>query len=295
MKFLNKIKKIFNLHYRINDLSKQIELLKFQNGEIINELSKLNKSNNISDHEFKVYSQWGEDGIINYFIKNLNIKNKFFIEFGVEDYTEANTRFLLKKFNWEGLVIDSSEKNIERIKSDQIYWQYSLNAKCDFVTKENINIIFSKNNIPFDIGLLSIDIDGNDYWIWKEINTVNPSIVIIEYNSLLGFEKNYVVPYDKKFERNKAHYSNIYYGASLPALVKLGNEKGYALIGCNSAGNNAFFVKKNLLNDKVRELTIEKAFQNRKFRESRNKNNKLTFLNSNESKKLISHLDLEEV
>ena len=131
---------------------------------------------------------------------------------------------------------------------------------------------------------MSIDIDGNDYWIWKEINTVNPSIVIIEYNSLLGFEKNYVVPYDKKFERNKAHYSNIYYGASLPALVKLGNEKGYALIGCNSAGNNAFFVKKNLLNDKVRELTIEKAFQNRKFRESRNKNNKLTFLNSNESK-----------
>ena len=118
---------------------------------------------------------------------------------------------------------------------------------------------------------------------------------MIEYNSIFGSSKKYTVPYNKNFERNKAHYSNLYYGASLPALVKLGKEKGYALVTCNSAGNNAFFVKENLLNEKVKELSIKEAFQERKFRESRDKNNKLAFLNSAEEKKLISHLPLEEV
>ena len=162
-------------------------------------------------------------------------------------------------------------------------------------TKENINKIFLEN-IPYkDIGLLSIDIDGNDYWIWKAISSIEPSIVIVEYNSILGSEKNYVVPYKEKFERNKAHYSNLYYGASLPALKKLGNEKGYALVACNSAGNNAFFVKSNLINEKVKEISVEDAFVERKFRESRDKNNKLNFLNSSQEKEIISKLPLEEV
>lgn len=295
MKFLNKIKNLLNLFSENKKIINEIEDLKFQIGCLHLKSIQQEKSNKIIDHEFKVFSQWGEDGIISYLVNNLDIENNFFIEFGVENYLESNTRFLLKKFNWSGLIIDSSQKNIDYIKKDKIYWKYDIKALCEFISRDNINKIFLENISQKKIGLLSIDIDGNDYWVWEAITTVDPSIVVIEYNSLLGFEKNYVVPYDKKFERNKAHYSNLYYGASLPALIKLGNEKGYALVSCNSAGNNAFFVKKNLLNDQVRELTIKEAFQNRKFRESRDKNNKLTFLNSNESKKLILHLDLKEV
>ena len=295
MNIIRKICELLNFKILQDKIISEIEKIKFQNGLSLLENFQGKQSSKIIDYEFQVFSQWGEDGIISYLVNNVDIENNFFIEFGVENYLESNTRFLLKKFNWSGLIIDSSQKNIDYIKKDKIYWQHNINALCEFVSRENINKIFLENVSQKNIGLLSIDIDGNDYWVWKAITTIDPSIVVIEYNSILGNSKNYTVPYSKNFERNKAHYSNLYYGASLPALVKLGKEKGYALVTCNSAGNNAFFVKKNLLNDKVKELSIKEAFQERKFRESRGKNNKLTFLNSTEEKELISHLHLEEV
>ena len=295
MNIIRKICELLNFKILQDKIISDIEKIKFQNGLSLLENFQRKRSSKIIDYEFQVFSQWGEDGIISYLVNNVDIENNFFIEFGVENYLESNTRFLLKKFNWSGLIIDSSQKNIDYIKKDKIYWQHNINALCEFVSRENINKIFLENVSQKNIGLLSIDIDGNDYWVWKAITTIDPSIVVIEYNSILGNSKNYTVPYSKNFERNKAHYSNLYYGASLPALVKLGKEKGYALVTCNSAGNNAFFVKKNLLNDKVKELSIKEAFQERKFRESRDKNNKLTFLNSAEEKDLISHLPLEEV
>ena len=295
MNIIRKICELLNFKILQDKIISETEKIKFQNGLSLLENFQGKQSSKIIDYEFQVFSQWGEDGIISYLVNNVDIENNFFIEFGVENYLESNTRFLLKKFNWSGLIIDSSQKNIDYIKKDKIYWQHNINALCEFVSRENINKIFLENVSQKNIGLLSIDIDGNDYWVWKAITTIDPSIVVIEYNSILGNSKNYTVPYSKNFERNKAHYSNLYYGASLPALVKLGKEKGYALVTCNSAGNNAFFVKKNLLNDKVKELSIKEAFQERKFRESRGKNNKLTFLNSTEEKELISHLPLEEV
>ena len=295
MNIIRKIYELLNFKISQDKIISEIEKIKFQNGLSLLENFQGKQSSKIIDYEFQVFSQWGEDGIISYLVKNVDIENNFFIEFGVENYLESNTRFLLKKFNWSGLIIDSSQKNIDYIKKDKIYWQHDINALCKFISRENINKIFLENISQKNIGLLSIDIDGNDYWVWKAITTIDPSIVVIEYNSILGSSKNYTVPYSKNFERNKAHYSNLYYGASLPALVKLGKEKGYALVTCNSAGNNAFFVKENLLNDKVKELSIKEAFRERKFRESRDKNNKLTFLSSFEEKKLISHLPLEEV
>ena len=151
------------------------------------------------------------------------------------------------------------------------------------------------NTYMRNIGLLSIDIDGNDYWIWNEITSINPSIVIIEYNSLLGKDKSLVVPYKEDFNRSKEHYSNIYYGASLSALTKLANIKNYALVGCNSAGNNAFFVKKKLLNEKVQEREVDEVFQLRKFRETRNIEKKLDFLNISQQEEILSKLPFEEV
>jgi len=295
MNIVKKLLRMFNLSNDNTKILSNLDEIKFQNGSILLEQSYRKNSSNILDHEFKVYSQWGEDGIISYLINNLDIRNNFFIEFGVENYLESNSRFLLKKFNWSGLIMDSSPKNIEYIKKDGIYWKHDITALCKFISINNINEIFLENLVDKNIGLLSIDIDGNDYWVWKAISTIDPSIVVIEYNSILGKDKNYVVPYEENFTRKKAHYSNLYYGSSLPALTKLANKKGYALVTCNSAGNNAFFVKRNLLNEKVKEVNYKDAFKERKFRESRDKNNKLTFLDKKEQKKLISNLPLEEV
>ena len=290
------IKKIINfLSEKIIRSNSQYENVILSIGQIQSKLNSINKIEKISDSEFKVFSQWGEDGIINYLVENLNIENTTFIEFGVEDYEESNTKFLLLNRNWKGFVIDSSLDYINKIKNSQLYWKYSIIAFQAFITKENINQLMQSSGFKKQVGILSIDIDGNDYWIWNEINVIEPSIVIIEYNSRLGKEKSYVVPYDSNFKRKLAHYSMIYYGASLKALIKLATQKGYAFVCCNKAGNNAFFVKKELLNDKVREADINDGYVENNFRESRDNSGNLIYLNKKEEIEIIFKLPLIEV
>ena len=194
-------------------------------GRIENRQLMNSRHDSIREYEFRVYSQWGEDGIIQFLVRNVGIRRKIFVEFGVENYVESNTRFLLAHNNWSGLVIDSNEDHIRYIKRDPISWKYDLQAACDFVHAENINKILADNGTTGDIGLLSIDVDGNDYWIWEAIDVSTPAIVVIEYNHRFGSERAVTIPYDRSFLRGKAHYSNIYYGASLRALCLLGNQK----------------------------------------------------------------------
>lgn len=252
-------------------------------------------SNGFHDHEFQVYSQWGEDGLIQHLIHLVPIERQIFVEFGVGNYTESNTRFLLTNNNWSGLVIDSSQDNIFFIKSDPIYWQHNLKADCAFITKENINGLLKKNGISGDIGLLSIDIDGNDYWVWKAIDVVSPAIVVAEYNSRFGAEKAVTVPYDEQFMRQRAHYSMIYFGASLRALINLGKKKGYSFVGCNANGVNAFFVRTDLLREPLRELEVEQGYVAGKHRETRGKGGELLFLSAEEEKAILDKLPLVEL
>jgi hypothetical protein len=196
----------------------------------------------LEEVEFKAYSQWGEDGIIDWLIETIEIGAERFIEFGVENYRESNTRFLLKRRNWKGLVIDRSEEDIRVIKADEISWRHDLTAVSHFITRENINALFTRAGFVGPIGLLSIDIDGMDYWVWEKIDAVRPDIVVCEYNAAFGDIHPVTVPYDPDFQRMRAHYSGWYFGASIGALCHLAARKGYALVGTNSAGSNAFFV-----------------------------------------------------
>jgi len=260
---------------------------------IISDIIKKAEINTLSEVEFKVFSQWGEDGIIQYLISKISIPNKVFIEFGVGNYKESNTRFLLMNNNWKGLVIDCFDEYIKYIRHDPIYWKYDLIAVSSFITRENINTLLSSNDFTGDIGLLSIDTDGNDYWIWKEIDVIMPRIVVIEYNSCFGPYISVTIPYQDDFVRTKAHYSNLYFGASLKAIVELGKEKGYVFIGANSAGNNAFFLRKDVANN-FKELSVEEGFIESKFRESRDKNGNLTYLRGIERIKAISGMEVYE-
>jgi len=260
-------------------------------GQLLSRTVLNSKYKNIQDAEFKVFSQWGDDGIIQYLVNNINIEKEKFIEFGVENYLESNTRFLLMNNNWSGLIIDGNKRNIEYIKNDEIYWKYDLIAKYSFVTAENINELLIENDFVGSIGLLHIDIDGNDYWIWKAINVVEADIVIVEYNSLFGFEKAITIPYEPYFNRTKKHYSNLYAGTSLLALCDLAEKKGYFFVGTNKAGNNAYFVKKNKIGN-LKPLSAEEGFTLSKFRESRDKKGKLTFLRGSERLNIIKGLNV---
>lgn len=248
-KILKKIfKNYFHEKFLRNKLEKDIDVLKKLIGNLKIDLNRSKKTTDLNQFEFKVYSQFGEDGIIQFIINNIDIKNKIFVEFGVENYEEANTRFLLENNNWKGLVIDSSKENIKHIKNKDYYWKNQIVAVCDFIKVSNINQIFEENDMKGKIGLLSIDIDGNDYWVWESIEVISPDIVIVEYNARLGYDKSLTIPYKEDFLRS-ANQDKILYGASLKALYNLGKAKGYSLVGTNKNGNNSFFVKNELIDN----------------------------------------------
>jgi hypothetical protein len=249
---------------------------------------------NIQHAEFRVFSQWGDDGIIQFLVSYLDIPVKSFIEFGVEDYIESNTRFLLINNNWKGLVFDGSESNIKSIQDSSIYWQYELTAKHVFITKENINKQIIDNGFSGDLGVLHIDIDGNDYWIWKEINSIDPIIVIVEFNSVFGVDRAISVPYDPGFVRSEAHYSDLYFGASLKAFVLLGESKGYSFIGCNSNGNNAYFVRKDKMKN-LKSLKTEVGYVESRFREGKDVLRKLTYISGSKRIELLRGLSVINV
>jgi hypothetical protein len=234
------------------------------------------KKNNLQDYEFKVFSQFGDDGIIQFLVNYLDISVKKFIEFGVTDYAESNTRFLLLNNNWEGMVMDGSNDEINKIKNAYYYWQHNLKAKMLWVTKDNIDKFIVSEGFTGEIGLLHIDLDGNDYWVWDSIKSISPIIFIAEYNSVFGLNP-WTIEYNESFQRTKYHYSNLYWGSSLSSLIDLSLSKGYAFIGCNSAGNNAYFIKRDKMKD-IKELTLEEGFVDSKYRESRDNEGKLSYL-----------------
>ena len=272
-----------------NQISKQdTETSLVLQGKILSELNRNKNSKNIQDYEFKVFSQNGEDGIIQFLIQNTEIKNKIFVEFGVETYKEANTKFLLLNNGWSGLIIDGDKDAMEKIASSDLHWKYDLKSIGNFITKDNINEIIKSAGIEGEIGLLSVDIDGNDYWVFENIDCVNPQILIMEYNSMFGDIHKISVPYDENFVRSQKHYSNLYYGASIAALCDIANKKGYDLVGSNSFGNNLFFIRHDCNKLKIK-LTPKEAYVKSKFRESRDENGKLTFLSHKEGLELIKN------
>jgi hypothetical protein len=201
----------------------------------------------LQDVEFRVTSQWGEDGVIDWLIERANIPTTAhsFVEFGVETYREANTRFLMQNRNWRGLIMDGSPAMVDAVKADGLYWKYDLTAQPAFITRENINALIADAGFSGDIGLLSIDIDGNDYWVWEAIETIRPIIVICEYNAIFGDIHPMSTPYDPAFESGRAHFSRLYHGTSVEALRVLATRKGYRFVGTTTAGNDAFFVRED--------------------------------------------------
>jgi hypothetical protein len=240
--------------------------------------------------EFKVFSQWGEDGIIDWLIEHAEIPPHLhsFIEFGVESYSEANTRFLLQNRNWRGLVMDGDPARIERLnKEKHLFWGYDLTAKSAFITREND--LFVDAGFSGEIGLLSIDIDGNDYWVWEAIRAVRPVICVCEYNAVLGDIWPISVPYEPHFVRTRPEFRNLYFGASIAAFRSLASKKGYQFLGTNSAGVNAFFIREDYASRFNTWLANPTAWPS-KFRESLDEAMQLSFVGGLERAQLIREL-----
>lgn len=247
----------------------------------------------LSEVEFRVFSQFGEDGILQFLTRRLRPRDVF-VELGVADYREACTRLLLVKDNWRGLVVDSSSENIRSIRGDGDFWRTDLTPICSFVTVDNVNDLLERHGFAGELGLLGLDIDGNDYWVWEAQRAADPLIVCVEYNSVFGPARSVVVPYDPAFARTRAHPSNLYWGASLAALTDLAERLGYRLVGSNSAGNNAFFVKAEAFAGLPAPSAAE-AWRESRFRESRDADGQLSYLSGRRRLEAIADLPLLDV
>lgn len=248
---------------------------------------------NWDDYGFKVFSQNNEDGLLQYIIHHTELPQKNFIEFGVEDYSECNTRFLLLHNNWSGLIMDGNNEWMEALKKQYIYWKRTIEAKGAFITKENINKLISESGFAGKVGVLSVDIDGNDYWVLDSIECIDPQILICEYNSIFGSKEKVSIPYQADFYRSNAHYTNLYWGASIGGFTYLANQKGYKLVCINNLGNNAFFVKRDASD--IPEVSIEDAWREAVYRESRDEEGNLSFMTLNEGRKAMGDMVVIEV
>jgi len=204
----------------------------------------------IEDTEFSGFSQNGEDGVLHYLFSVLGTTNKKAVEICAGDCIENNTTNLIVHHGWNALLCDGDEENIKTGKAfygsrrDGLFFN-SPRMVQSWITRENVNDLILSNGFSGEIDLFSLDIDGNDYWIWKTIDCIQPRVIVLEFNMCAGAERAWAMPYDPNYV---ADWKSAY-GASLPAFVKLGREKGYRLVGTLSYGINAFFVREGLGED----------------------------------------------
>jgi hypothetical protein len=224
-------------------------------------------------HEFQLFSQSGADGIIAEIFRRIGSTNTTFVEFGVGNGLENNTTALLLH-GWSGVWIEASKKNNKEIQKElnTFISDRKLTVIPQFITKDNIVSLFEQGGVPRELDLVSIDIDGNDYWVWDAVlSRYAPRVTVIEYNALLGPSLPWVMEYNPAHARESVVVTS-YYGASLKALERLGTKKGYSLVGCDFLGMNAFFVRDDLLQDNFcAPYTSENHFEpNRLFLYRRN-------------------------
>jgi hypothetical protein len=195
---------------------------------------------------YKGYSQGDEDGIIDEIFRRIGTTDRSFVEFGVGNGLQNNTAALLLA-GWRGDWLEGSAEDVAHIEAmfaPQLA-RGELRVRRTFITAENIETLFTEAGVPTEPDLLSIDIDGNDYWVWRAISRYRPRVVVVEYNAKFGRSARCVVPY----RPDRVWDGTSHFGASLAALEALGREKGYALVGCGYQGTNAFFVRDDLLGD----------------------------------------------
>jgi len=212
-----------------------------------------------------VYSQNGEDGLIAFIFSRIGVTDRRFVEFGIGDGRECNSANLVRHFGWSGLMLEARPSDVRKAVAHYERFRRAdgnpaVTVSSCRVTVDNIDDAIERGGVTGEIDLLSIDIDGNDYWIWEAIDIVRPRVVVIEYNASFG-RRAITVPYDPGFARFRKHATGWYHGASLAALAKLGERKGYDLIGTDHLGVNAFFIRRDVPKGDLSVVGSDEAYR----------------------------------
>jgi hypothetical protein len=210
-------------------------------------------------HGYKVYSMHDQDGNLHEIFNRIGTTDRYFVEFGASDGLESNTLYMLLK-GWSGSWIDGSQKSVAVAATKFVFLinDGKLQLRHAYLTAETIGSVFAQLGVPAEFDLLSMDVDGNEYWLWKALGQYRPRVVVVEYNASLGKHVRCTVEYRPDWLWDGSNYFN----SSLGALEHLGREKGYSLVGCNLVGTDAFFVRNDLVGDHFLEpFTAEHHYE----------------------------------
>jgi hypothetical protein len=207
-------------------------------------------SRRLEPHGFKAYSQNEEDGLLQEIFRRIGAPHRTFVEFGCGHGMENNSAYLLSQ-GWRGLWMDGGEGNAASVRNAYAHLisHGLLQFNQTFITRENIDGLIAAAKLGAgpnaEIDMLSVDLDGNDYYVWDAIKCIDPRVVVTEYNAKQRPPNDWCMPYNA----NHAWNDTDYFGASLTALTRLGEARGYRLVGSNLTGSNAFFVRRDLCGD----------------------------------------------
>jgi hypothetical protein len=190
----------------------------------------------LTARRFRLLSQNQEDGVLLTLFQQIGTTSRRFVEIG-SGATGGNAAMLAGEFGWTGLLVEGDRGKVEY--AGRRFPRTT--AVCAWVTPESVNQILEQHGYTGEVDLLSIDLDGNDYWVWQALTACTPRVVVLEYNSMFGPERAVSVPYDPTFNRRDHRFC--YYGASLTALTRLSDRKGYRLVAVEPTGINAFFLR----------------------------------------------------
>ncbi len=235
-------------------------MLAYQQRKMLNQpLLRLN------DVEFRAFSQNGEDGILWYIFSLIGAQTRIVVEICCGDGVQCNAANLIVNHGWTGLLFDGDEGNVERGKTfyrqDPDVFIFPPRFVHAWIDRDNVNGLVSGEGISGEIDLLSLDIDGIDYWLWQALTVVRPRVVVAEVQAIWGDSRAVTVPYRSDFRAEYVDGFGIYCGASLPAFVTLAKSKGYRLIGTQRYGFNAFFLRDDVGVDIFPEVTASACLQ----------------------------------
>ena len=252
----------------------------------------------LNELDYKIYSQAGEDGIIDYLLHSLKIKKPKFVELGVGDYWESNTRFVFERTSCKGLIVDNIENFEQKVMKNIKFWKGNLTILKKEISSNNVLAILANQNFDKNLDLFSIDIDGIDYWVLEKLENEFSKIVVAEYNPYFGSNLKISVPNIESFKRKNYHYSHLCFGASLKAIISLLYKKGYIFLGTNLLRSNAFFVLKKF-KDQIKinlpDMTHLDRYVDSNIRESRNKRGELNYLSGSSILKQIENCEVMDL
>ncbi|HAG82242.1 MAG TPA: hypothetical protein DCL61_14010 [Cyanobacteria bacterium UBA12227] len=251
---------------------------------LMNQYRQLKNTPNLpkfQDVGLHICSQTDEDGFLLFIFSLIDTTNKKVVELCAGDGIECNAANLIINHGWNGLLFDG---DLTQIKLGQEIYEFINTTKINppklvnaWITAENVNQLITTNGFNGEIDLLSLDLDGVDYWIWKSIDCINPRVVVIEYNTYWGAEKSVTVPYDPQFQaqifQHSQYHPGYYCGASLRAFGKLAKDRGYRLVGSNTKQWNAFFIRNDIATDLIPEVSIESCLSSHQNSKSTTQNN----------------------